>query len=122
MLFSCVLEQALKFCDVVAHWFLRGKNSTGDIPNTEMLTDMQPDLYGMGKAHNLHVKCYNCVFSVLKEMSVKCSGQFPLTEPWTIFVVLKSINCCTFNIDKLVNNLSRSADSDSLLISCMALF
>ena len=27
-----------------------------------------------------------------------------------------------FNIDKSVNNLLRSADPDSLLISCMALF
>ena len=55
-------------------------------------------------------------------MSVKYSGQFPLTESWTILVVLKSINCGMFNIDKSVNNLLRSADSDSLLISGMALF
>ena len=42
--------------------FVGDVNSTGDIPNTEMSVDLQPDLYGMGKVHDLHVECYNCVY------------------------------------------------------------
>ena len=55
----------LKFCDVVAPWICWEVNSTGDIPYTEMSVHLQSDLYGMGKVHDLHVKCYNCVCSVL---------------------------------------------------------
>ena len=62
-----------------------------------------------------------CLFCAGINMSVKYSGQFPLTESYTIFEVLNSTNCCIFNIDKSVNNLLRSADSDSLLISCIVL-
>ena len=43
-------------------------NSTGDIPYTEMSIDLQPDMYGMEKVHDLHVECYNCVFSVLVQV------------------------------------------------------
>ena len=45
--------------------FIGEVNSTGDIPYTGMSVDLQPDLYGTGKVHDLHVECYNCVFSVL---------------------------------------------------------
>ena len=45
--------------------FVGEVNSTGDIPYTEMPVDLQPDLYGMGKVHDLHVECYNCVFYLL---------------------------------------------------------
>ena len=59
--------------------FVGEVDSTGDIPYTEMPVEL--DLYGMEKGHDLHVKCYNCVFSVLIiNISVKYLGKFPLTE------------------------------------------
>ena len=51
---------------ILLHTGLVGEvNSIGDIPCTEMSADLQPDLYEMGNVHDLHVECYNCVFSVL---------------------------------------------------------
>ena len=60
--------------------FVEGVNSTGDIPYTEMPVDLQSDLYGMGKVHDLHVECYIIVYFLYWYMSVKYSGQFPLTD------------------------------------------
>ena len=76
--------------------FVGGENCTGDIPYIEMPVDLQPVLYGIGKVHDLHVEYYIklCIFRAGINMSVKYSGQFPLMVSWTIFVVLKYINCC----------------------------
>ena len=50
---------------MLLHTGFVGKVNSGDIRCTEMPVDLQPDLYEMGKVHDLHVECYNCVFSVL---------------------------------------------------------